>query len=159
MPTLGWIKCWSNLTRTLKQASPKWLSKQLRIIWKHEKHPSEEICYKKESHGNYGTKIYNDQNENSMNGLTLTIKMISSVQFSCSTVSDSLQPHGLQHIRLPCPSPTLELAQTHVHRVGDAVQPSHPLSSPSPPALNLSQHQGLFQWVSSFHQVAKVLEL
>ena len=52
-----------------------------------------------------------------------------------------------------------EFAQTHVHWVGDAIQPSHPLSSPSPPALNLSQHQGLFQWVSSSHQVAKVLEL
>ena len=51
----------------------------------------------------------------------------------------------------------LELAQTHVHRVGDAIQPSHPLSSPSPPAFNISQHQGLFQWVSS-SQVAKVLE-
>ena len=51
-----------------------------------------------------------------------------------------------------------ELTQTHVHWVGDAIQPSHPLSSPSPPALNLSQHQGLFQWVSSLHQVAKVLE-
>ena len=51
-----------------------------------------------------------------------------------------------------------ELAQTHVHRVHDTIQPSHPLSSPSPPAFNLSQHQGLFQWVSSLHQVAKVLE-
>ena len=51
-----------------------------------------------------------------------------------------------------------EFTQTHVHWVGDAIQPSHPLSSPSPPALNLSQHQGLFQWVSSSHQVAKVLE-
>ena len=48
--------------------------------------------------------------------------------------------------------------QTHVHRVDDAIQPSHPLSSPSPPALNLSQHQGLFKWVISSHQVAKVLE-
>ena len=54
--------------------------------------------------------------------------------------------------------PLLELAQTHVHWVHDAIQPSHPLSSPSPPAFNLSQHQGLFQWVSSSHQVAKVLE-
>ena len=51
----------------------------------------------------------------------------------------------------------LELTQTHVHRVGDAIQPSHPLSSPSPPALNLSQHQGLFRWVISSHQVAKRL--
>ena len=53
----------------------------------------------------------------------------------------------------------LEIAQTHVHWVGDAIQPSRPLSLPSPPALSLSQHQGLFQWVSSSHQVAKVLEL
>ena len=53
----------------------------------------------------------------------------------------------------------LEFAQTPVHRVSDAIQPSHPLSSPSPPALNLSQHQGLFQWVSSSHQVAKIVEL
>ena len=52
----------------------------------------------------------------------------------------------------------LELAQTHVHRVGDAIQPSHPLPSPSPPALSLSQHPDLFQWVSSSHLVAKVLE-
>ena len=51
-----------------------------------------------------------------------------------------------------------ELVQTHVHWVGDAILLSHPLSSPSPPAFNLSQHQGLFQWVSSSHQVAKVLE-
>ena len=53
----------------------------------------------------------------------------------------------------------LEFAQTHVHRVGDAVQPSHPLLSPSPPAFSLSQHQGVFQWVSSLGQVAKVLRL
>ena len=52
-----------------------------------------------------------------------------------------------------------ELTQTHVHRVSDAIQPSHPLSPPSPPALNLFQHQGLFQGISSSHQVAKVLEL
>ena len=51
-----------------------------------------------------------------------------------------------------------ELAQTHVHQVSDTIQPSHSLSSPSPPAFNLSQHQGLFTWVSSSHQVAKVLE-
>ena len=168
-----------------------------------------------------------------------------SVQFSCSVVSDSLQPHGLQHAKLPCASPTPgaclnscpfsqwchptisssvvpfshlqsfpasrsfsmsqfftsggqsilklrfssvhvssvaqscptlcdpmnrstpglpvhhqlpEFTQTHVHRGGDAIQPSHPLSSPSPPVPNPSQHQGLFQWVNSSHQVAKVLE-
>ena len=51
-----------------------------------------------------------------------------------------------------------EITKTHVHQIGDAIQPSHPLSFPSPPALNLSQHQGLFQWVNSLHKVAKVLE-
>ena len=79
--------------------------------------------------------------------------------FSHSVVSDSLQPHRLQHTRLPCPLPLPELAQTPVHRVGDVIQPSHPLSSPSSPVFSCSQHQGLFQWVSSLHQVAKVLEL
>ena len=59
---------------------------------------------------------------------------------------------------LPVHHQLLESTQTHVHWVGDAIQPSHPLSSPSPPALNLSQHQGLFKWVSSSHQVAKVLD-
>ena len=52
-----------------------------------------------------------------------------------------------------------EFTQTHVPRVGDAIQPSHPLSSPSPPDFNLIQHQGLFQWVGSSHQVAKRLEI
>ena len=59
---------------------------------------------------------------------------------------------------LPVHQQLPESTQTHVHWVGDAIQPSHPLSSPSPPAPNLSQHQGLFQWVNSSHQVAKVLE-
>ena len=59
----------------------------------------------------------------------------------------------------PDPRQLPDLAQTHVHYVGDAIQPSHPLLSPSLPALNLSEHQGLFKWVSSLHQVAKVLEL
>ena len=68
----------------------------------------------------------------------------SSVQFSRSVVSDSLQPHESQHARPPCPSPTPGV-HSNVHRVGDAIQPSHPLSSPSPPAPNPSQHQSLFQ--------------
>ena len=59
---------------------------------------------------------------------------------------------------LPVHHQLQEFIQTHVHWVSDAIQPSHPLSSPSPPAFNLSQHQGLFQWVSSSHQVAKVLK-
>ena len=68
----------------------------------------------------------------------------SSVQFSHSVVSDSLQPHESQHARPPCYHHLPEFTQTHVHRVSDAIQPSHPLSSPSP-APNPSQHQSLFQ--------------
>ena len=73
-------------------------------------------------------------------------------------MSDSLWPHELQRARPPVHHHFPESTQTHVHRVGDAIQLSHPLLSPSPPALNLSQHQGLFQWVNSSHQVPKVLE-
>ena len=79
----------------------------------------------------------------------------SSVTQSCPTVCDPMNcstPGLPVHHQLP------EFTQTHVHRVGDAIQPSHPLSSPSPPAHNPSQHQGLFQGVSSSHQVAKALE-
>ena len=79
----------------------------------------------------------------------------SSVAQSCPTLCDPMDcstPELPVH-QLPEPS------QTNVHWVGDAIQPSHPLSSPSPPAFNLSQHQCLFQWISSSHQVAKVLEL
>ena len=72
--------------------------------------------------------------------------------FNHSVMSAPLWPHELQHARFLCPSPSPRFAQTHVHRISDAIQPSHPLSSPSPPAFNLSQHQGLFQWVSSSHQ-------
>ena len=71
-------------------------------------------------------------------------------------MSDSLWPHGLQHTRPPCPPPTPRVYPTHVHRVSDAIQLSHPLSSPSSTAFNLSQHQDLFKWVRSSHQVAKV---
>ena len=84
------------------------------------------------------------------------VNIFHSVQFSHSGVSDSLWPHGLQHARLPCLSPTPELTQTHVRWVSGAIQPSHSLSSPSPPAFDLFQHQGLYQWVGSSHHVAKV---
>ena len=81
--------------------------------------------------------------------------VLSSVAQSCQTLCNPMN-HSMPG--LPVHHQLLKLAQTHVHQVGDAIQPSHPLSSPSPPAFNLSQHQGLFQWVSSSHQVAKVLE-
>ena len=79
----------------------------------------------------------------------------SSVAQSCPTLWD---PMNHSTPALTVHHQVLEPTQTHVHRVGDAIQPSHPLSSPSPPALNLSQHQGLFKWVNSLHQVAKILE-
>ena len=95
-----------------------------------------------------------------MSSLWIKHFQFSSVQFSRWVVSDSLRPHELQHARPPCPSPNFitEFTQTCVHRVGDAIQPSHPLSSPSPPAPNPSQHHSLFKWVNSLHDVAKTLE-
>ena len=81
----------------------------------------------------------------------------SSVQFSHSVVS-LCNPMNHSTPGLPVHHQLPESTQIHVYWVGDAIQPSHPLASPSRPALNLSQHQVLFQWVSSSHQVAKVLE-
>ena len=77
--------------------------------------------------------------------------------FSHSVMSVSLWPHGLQQVRFPCPSQSPGIC-SNVHWISDVIQPSLPLSSPSPSAFNPSQHQGLFQWVSSLHHVAKVLE-
>ena len=79
--------------------------------------------------------------------------------FRSSLVSSSLQHHGLQCTSFPALHRLPEPTQTHVHWVDDVIQPSRPVLLPSPPALNLSQHQGLFQRVSSSHQVAKALEL
>ena len=80
---------------------------------------------------------------------------ISSVTQSCPTLCDPMNcstPGLPDHHQLP------EFTQSHAHQVSDAIQPSHPLSSPSPPAVNPSHHQGLFQWVNSSHEVGKVLE-
>ena len=86
---------------------------------------------------------------------TLASVQFSSVAQSCSTLCNPLNrstPGLPVHQQLP------EFTQTHVHRVGDAIQPSHPLSSPFPPAPNSSQHQSLFQCVNSLQEVAKVLK-
>ena len=79
------------------------------------------------------------------------------VQFSRSVVSDICNPKDFSTLGLPVLHQLPEVTQTHVHWVGNATQPSHSLSSLSPPAFNLSQHQGLFKWVSFSHQVAIVL--
>jgi len=88
--------------------------------------------------------------------------LVWSIQFSCLVVSNSLWPMDGSTPGLPVLHQLAEFIQTYVHRVGDAIQPSHPLSSPSPSAFGLSQHQGLIQWVSSSHQakvLAKVFQL
>ena len=91
----------------------------------------------------------------SIGGSASASDQIRLVAQSCLTLCDLMYrstPGISVHHQLP------EFTQTHVHRVSDAIQPSHPLSSPSPPSHNLSQHQSLFQWVNSSHEVAKVLE-
>ena len=107
-------------------------------------------------------KLRNLNNTRDMNYFSLSygtsswhqLQSVSSVAQSCPTLCDPMN-HSMPD--LPVHHQLLESTQTHVHWVGVAIQPSHPLWSPSP-ALNLSQHQGLFKWVSSLHQVAKVLE-
>ena len=83
-------------------------------------------------------------------------QLVSSVAQLCPTLWD---PMDCSTPGFPVHHQLLQFAQTHVHWVGDTIQPAHLLSSSSPPAFSLSQHQGLFQWISSLHQVAKVLEL
>ena len=84
-----------------------------------------------------------------------SVSSVSSVARSCPTLCN---PMDCNTPGFPVYHHFPELAQIHVHWVSDAIQPSHPLSPPSPPAFNLSQNQGLFKWVGSSHQVAKVLE-
>ena len=90
-----------------------------------------------------------------LHSLAPTVMHFSSVAQSCPTLCD---PMDCSMPGFPVHHQLWELAQTHVHWVSDAIQPSHPLSSTSPPAFSLSQHHGLFKWVTSSHQVAKVLE-
>ena len=88
--------------------------------------------------------------------LNILVSQFSSVSQSCPTLCD---PMNCSTPGLPVHHQLLEFTQTHIHRVSDAIQPSHPLSSPSPPAPNTHpQHQSLFQCVNSSHEVAKVLE-
>ena len=92
---------------------------------------------------------------NLLNDFSNLMIQFSSVTQSGLTLCD---PLNCSTPGLPVHHQPPEFTQTHIHRVGDAIQPFHLLSSPSPPAINLSQHQGLFKWVNSSHQVAKVLE-
>ena len=89
------------------------------------------------------------------NNKNVSSVQLSSVTQSCPSLWD---PKNRSMPGLPVHHQLPEFTQTHVHRVGDAIQPSHPLLSTSPPAPNPSQHQSLFQWINSAHEVAKVLE-
>ena len=79
--------------------------------------------------------------------------------FICPVMSDSFWPHGLQHARPPCPSLSPGVCPSFVHCIGDDFQPSYPPMHSSPSDFSLSQHQGLFQWVTCSHQMTKILEL
>ena len=114
--------------------------------------------YGRQLHGNWVNKLHEStyfQQVHRQAFFILVWYQIRSVAQSCPTLCDPMNrstPGLPVHHQLP------EFTETHVHRVSDAIQPSHPLSSPSPPAPNPSQHQSLFQWVNSSHEVAKVLE-
>ena len=110
---------------------------------------------------NFNKELENiKKNHTELKNIITEVENTVSVQFtsvtqSCPTLCDPMN-HSMPG--LPVHHQIPEFTQTHVHRVGDAIQPSHPLSSPSPPAPNPSQHQSLFQRVNSLHEVAKVLE-
>ena len=106
-----------------------------------------------------GSLVCQDKTEVKMTTKNTALQSFASLLFSHSVAFDSWQPHGLQHTRRPCSSPSPRACTNSCLSSADAIQPSHPLSSPSPPAFNLSQHQGVFQWISSSHQVAKILEV
>ena len=141
-------------TEVYKFLAPKCLERAAALLF--------QVKFRKESHSKALHCIYLQNNfigENVVRAFRHTVTKVwvqfSSVSQSCPTLCNPMNcstPGLPVHHQLP------EFTQTHVHWVGNAIQPSHPLSSPSPPALNLFQHQGLFQWVSSLHQVAKVLE-
>ena len=101
-------------------------------------------------------------NPNLVPGTTLIRSLQRALLSQSSSVAPSwptlCDPMNCSTPGLPVHHQLPESTQTHAHRAGDAIQPSHPLLSPSPPALDVSQYQGLFKWVSSLHQVAKVLQ-
>ena len=107
-----------------------------------------------------GTKDSDQEKDTSLKHFPTMLLISYSVQLSSVTQSypTLCDPMNCSTPGLPVHHQLPEFTQTYVHQVGDTIQPSHPLSSPSPPAPNPSQHQSLFQWVNSSHEVAKVLE-
>ena len=156
------VKTACNVGDHLQCRRPRFSPGVRKICWRRKWQPTPVLLPGK-PHGERsleGHSPWGCQSRTQLSNQTTTTIMSSGHQFSsvtqsCLTLCDPMN-HSMPglpvYIQLP------ELTQTHAHRVGDAIQPSHPLSSASPPALNPSQHQGLFQWVSSSHEVAKVLE-
>ena len=146
-PILAHFSCGGHLTRGDKVTS--YSSKNGHRV-------ERKRCFLKRHKGHFKFLKINPHNhaQNHIFFLPHYFVQFSSVTQSCLTLCnpmDCSSPGFPVHLPLP------EFTQTHVHWVGDAIQPSHPLLSPSPPAFNLSQHQGLFKWVSSSHQVVQVL--
>ena len=143
-----------------------WTMKQKYMRWKFFHHLSgrgHNLRLKSQSSSHFASFSLLYSKNGTLKGMRLILiekvgrkrRQFSSVTQSCPTLCNPMNrstPGLPVHQQLP------EFTQTHVHRVSDAIQPSHPLSSPSPPAPNPSQHQSLFQWVNSSHEVAKVLE-
>ena len=131
---------------------------QLRGIIKADPHNYTRSCWKTHRQPSYGCLAF-EANWKSEKNLFISFVpysvQFSSVAQSCPTLCDPMN-HSMPG--LPIQHKLPEFTQMHVHRVGDAILPSHPLSSPSPPAPNPSWHQGLFQWINSSREVAKVLE-
>ena len=145
---------WGNKPRFKNHISSGYVAGLQVVIWSHISEAFSEIIRQE-------VLLILSMQDWDFSHLEPTGSKVFSVQFSsvrqlCLTLCDHMDcsmPGFPVHYQLS------EVAQTHVHQVGDAIQPSHPLWFPSLPAFNLSQHQGLFQWVSYSHQVAKVFEL
>ena len=135
-------------SETQREKKKENIEQSIQELWGHFKrsHLCMVLEYQKEKQEQGGKKIFE---------VNIGVMFL----LSCSVLSGSLRPMDCSTPGFPVHHHLLEPAQTHVHWGGDAIKPSHPLSPPSPSAFNLSQHQGLFQWVSSSHRVTKVLEL
>ena len=140
---MGRISIWFFVLATFERTARFEKKHKEKLVWPYVLAKDQNI---KRSIRNYLSKV---------GGVYKYSVQFSSVTQSCSTLCD---PMNRSTLGLPVHHQLPEFTQTHVHRVRDAIQPSHPLSSPSPPAPNPSQHQSLVQWVNSSHEVAKVLE-
>ena len=145
----SFINCWSLAWRIEHYLASMWNECNCTGVWTF----SGIVALVKLNKKKERTQIINIRNQRG--GITTGPIDISSVTQSCPTLCD---PMNCSTLGLPVHHQLLESTQTHVHWVSGSIQPSHPLSFPSSLTLNLSQLQGLFQWVNSLHQVAKVLE-